>query len=174
VPNEEKILSLIEPHTELLVRGKAGKRIEYGHMIQIQQVSEKFITDYEVFEKKPVDYTLLDPALESHKTLFGDYPDSVTADKGYWKDKDALARVEKKVALVAIAKKGNRTAEEAERESDEAFRLAQRFRAGVEGSISFLKRVLGLCRCYNKGWSHYVATVSATVFVHNLLVLARH
>jgi IS5 family transposase len=173
VPNDEKILSLFEPHTELLVRGKAGKAIEYGHMIQIQQVPEKFITDYAVFEKKPVDYALLGPALDRHKKLFGDYPDSVTADKGYWENKDALARLEAKVALVAIAKKGNRTAEETERETDDAFRLAQRFRAGVEGSISFLKRVLGLCRCYNKGWTHYVATVGATVFVHNLLVLAR-
>jgi IS5 family transposase len=173
VSNDKKILSLFEPHTELLKRGKAGKTFEYGHMIQIQQVPEKFITDYAVFEKKPVDSALLEPALERHKKLFGDYPDSVTADKGYWQNKDALARLEEKVPLVAIAKKGNRTVEEIERESDDEFRLAQRFRAGVEGSISFLKRVLGLCRCYNKGWTQYVATVGATVFVHNLLVLAR-
>ena len=57
--------------------------------------------------------------------------------------------------------------------TDPAFRHAQRFRAGVEGSISFLKRVLGLFRCYNKGWEHYVATVGATIFAHNLLILAR-
>jgi transposase, IS5 family len=38
VPNEEKIFSIFEPHTELLKRGKAGKPIEFGHMIQIQQV----------------------------------------------------------------------------------------------------------------------------------------
>jgi len=53
------------------------------------------------------------------------------------------------------------------------FKLAQKFRAGVEGSISFLKRGLGMTRCLNKGWEHYVATVGATVFAHNLLVLAR-
>ncbi len=35
------------------------------------------------------------------------------------------------------------------------------------------KRVLGLARCFNKGWKHFVATVGATVFAHNLLVLAR-
>ena len=71
VPNEEKLFSLFEPHTELLKRGKAGKDIEFGHMIQIQQVREKFITDYEVYEKKPVEHTLLEVALASHRELFG-------------------------------------------------------------------------------------------------------
>lgn len=28
-------------------------------------------------------------------------------------------------------------------------------------------------RCFNKGWEHYVSTVGATIFTHNLLVLAR-
>ena len=78
-----------------------------------------------------------------------------------------------KVAVVSIAKKGRHTLEETEREHDPLFRHAQRFRAGVEGTISFLKRVLRLARCFNKGWKHFVATVGQTIFAHNLLVLAR-
>jgi IS5 family transposase len=173
VPNEEKLFSIFEPHTELLKRGKAGKPIEFGHMIQIQQVPQKFITDYDVFEKKPVEHQLLEPAVDRHKKLFGDYPKSVAADKGYWENKEAIKNLEEKVPVVSVAKKGNRTDEEIEREIDPAFRLAQRFRAGIEGSISFLKRAFRLFRCYNKGWAHYAATVGATVFVHNLLILAR-
>ena len=173
VPNEAKIFSIFEPHTELLKRGKAGKDIEFGHMIQVAQVREKFITDYEVFRKKPVEYTLLEPVLEEHHQLFGEYPKEVGADKGYYESREGLEKLRQKVELVAIAKKGNRTVEEIERENDPAFRHAQRFRAGVEGTISFLKRVLGLLRCFNKGWEHFVATVGATIFSHNLLILAR-
>lgn len=173
VPNEEKIFSIFEPHTELLKRGKAGKDVEFGHMIQIQQVRQKFITEYEAFEKKPVEHQLLDPALKHHRRLFGEAPDQLTADKGYYESVEALAELREKIEVVAIGKKGNRTPEETERESDPAFRHAQRFRAGVEGTISFLKRVLGLLRCFNKGWQHFVATVGATVFSHNLLILAR-
>lgn len=173
VPNEEKIFSIFEPHTELLKRGKAGKPIEFGHMIQIQQVGGKFITNYEVFEKKPVEHQLLEPALASHEKLFGHAPDMVAADKGYYQDMSAIHRLEKKVELVAIAKKGSRTPEQRERETDPDFRFAQRFRAGVEGTISFLKRVLGLFRCLNKGWEHYVSTIGAAFFTHNLLILAR-
>ena len=173
VPNEEKIFSLFEPLTELLKRGKAARPIEFGHMIQIQQVEGKFITDYEVFEKKPVEHELVEPALERHKELFGTYPNALAADKGYYAGMPQIERLSEIVETVAIRKKGKRTEEQTRRETDPAFRHAQRFRAGVEGSISFLKRVLGLFRCYNKGWEHYVATVGATIFAHNLLILAR-
>lgn len=173
VPNEEKIFSIFEPHTELLKRGKAAQPIEFGHMIQIQQVEAKFITDYEVFEKKPVEYELLDGALDRHKALFGKYPDQLGADKGYYESMEQVGRLSKIIEVVGIAKKGKRTEEQTERETDPAFRHAQRFRAGVEGTISFLKRILGLFCCYNKGWEHYAATVGATVLAHNLLILAR-
>lgn len=173
VPNEEKLFSIFEPHTELLKRGKTGKPIEFGHMIQIQQVSSKFITDYGVFERKPIEHQLVNPALESHRKLFGDYPDTIAADKGYYENMAAIAKCGKKVELVSIAKKGRRSDAEARREADPEFRFAQRFRAGVEGTISFLKRILGLFRCLNKGWEHYASTVGATIFTHNLLILAR-
>jgi IS5 family transposase len=173
VPNDEKLFSIFEPHTELLKRGKAGKDVEFGHMIQIQQVSGKFITDYEVFDERPVEYELVDSALQSHKKLFGHYPEQLAGDKGYYESMDAIDRLQHKVPMVSIAKKGRRTPEETERERDVLFRLAQRFRAGVEGTISFLKRVLRLARCFNKGWEHFVATIGQTILAHNLLILAR-
>jgi hypothetical protein len=142
-------------------------------MIQIQQVASKFITDYGVFEKRPVEHELIESVLKSHRSLFGDYPDSLAADKGYYHSTETLARLREKVSVVSIAKKGKRTAEEVEIEHDPLFRHAQRFRAGVEGTISFLKRVLRLARCINKGWDHFVSTVAQTIFTHNLLVLAR-
>jgi IS5 family transposase len=173
VPNEEKIFSIFEPHTELLKRGKAGKDIEFGHMIQIQQVEGKFITSYEVFERRPVEHQLLDAALERHEGLFGHLPTQLSADKGYYEDMEAVRTLEDTIDVVAIAKKGTRTAEETAREHDPLFRHAQRFRAGVEGTISFMKRVLRLWRCLNRGWEHFAATVGVTVFAHNLLILAR-
>ena len=174
VPNHEKLFSLFEPHTELLKRGKAGQEIEFGHMIQIQQVPGKFITDYQVFAHKPTEHALLSPALASHRALFGSLPTQLTADKAYYESMERIRELEQTIPVVSIAKKGMRTSEETARESDPLFRHAQAFRAGVEGTISFLKRVLRLGRCFNKGWEHFVATVGMTIFAHNLLVLARH
>jgi len=173
VPNEEKIFSVFEPHTELLKRGKAAKPVEFGHMVQIQQVAGKFITAYDVFEKKPVEHELIRAALASHKALFGEYPTSVAADKGYYENMAAIEELGRKIQMVSIAKKGSRTEDEARRESDPDFRLAQRFRAGVEGTISYLKRILGLFRCFNKRWEHFVSTIGTAIFTHNVLILAR-
>lgn len=173
VPNDEKLFSIFEPHTELLKRGKVGKPIEFGHMISIQQVEGKFISDYEVFERKPVDHSLVDRSLERHREVFGENPQEFSADKGFYESMTRIQELEAEIEVVSIAKKGPRTEEEVARESGKEFKLGQRFRAGVEGTISFLKRALGMLRCRNKGWQHYVATVGATVFTHNLLILAR-
>lgn len=173
VPADQKIFSIFEEHTEMLVRGKAARNIEYGHMVNFEQVDGKFITHYQVFEKKPNEHLLLPAALERHKKLFGQYPDQAAADKGYWPGKEGLPEIEEKVRVVSIGKMGKRSAEEDEREWDPEFRDGQMFRAGIEGTIAFLKRVLGLARCFRKGWAHFVANVGATVLAHNLLILAR-
>jgi IS5 family transposase len=173
VPPDQKVFSIFEEHTEMLVRGKASRNIEYGHMVNFEQVGEKFITHYQVFAKKPNEHLLLPEALERHRELFGQYPDQAAADKGYWPGKDGLPDLEKKVRVVSIGKMGKRTEDEDEREWHPEFRQGQKFRAGIEGTIAFLKRVLGLARCFRKGWRHFVANVGATVFAHNLLILAR-
>lgn len=173
VPNEEKLFSIHEPHTELLIRGKAGKPVEFGHMVLLQQTREKFISDFDVFEKKPIEHQLVDSVLASHKMLFGEFPSTFTADKGFYENMERIKELEEKIELVAIGKKGSRTIDETAREHSFAFRLAQAFRAGIEGSIAFLKCKLRMHRCFNKGWDHYVSTVGVTVFAHNLLVLVR-
>lgn len=173
VPNPEKLFSVFEPHTELLKRGKTVRNIEFGHMIQIQQVEGKYITGYEVFPTKPREATLLEPALENHQALFGAYPRELSADKGYAQSLENLASLSRKVQHLGVGKAGTLTAADCRREHTLSFRLAQRFRAGVEGTISYLKRALGLARCLTKGWPHYAATVGAALLAHNLLILAR-
>jgi transposase, IS5 family len=173
VPNDEKLFSIFEPHTELLKRGKAGKPIEFGHMVSLAQTPERFITDYEACKKKSIGHALVDGILKRHVKLFGACPSVFAANKGYYESADKLFELGEDIDVVAVGKKGKRTVAEDEREHSLAFRLGQAFRAGIEGTISYLKRCLRLHRCFNKGWSHYAATIGATVLAHNLLVLAR-
>lgn len=173
VPNEEKIFSIFEPHVELIKRGKAGKPIEFGHVINIQQVKEKFITGYKVFKIKPVEHSLVDPSLAKHQKTFGCLPETYADDKGAYESMAKLYQLEKKIPVVAIGKKGKRNAEEQAREHRPLFKLAQKFRAGIEGSISFLKRVFGLAKCFYKGWESFQASIGSAIFCHNLTILAR-
>ena len=84
-----------------------------------------------------------------------------------------LRELEKVIPNVSIAKKGFRTEEERDREHHPIFRALQGFRAGIEGTISALKRVFKMCRCLYRSFRTYCSSVGAHVFAHNLIVLAR-
>jgi transposase, IS5 family len=173
VPPDEKLYSLFEEHTELIVRGKAGKPIEFGHKILVAQTGEKFIHHYAVMEKRIEDKELLLPAVKAHKKLFGRYPDVLSTDKGFYESMKQIAGLEEKIPVVSIAKKGRRNQAEYERETSDAFIDGQRFRAGSEGSISVLKRAFKLGKCFFKGFKNYAASVGLAVLCHNLVLLTR-
>jgi IS5 family transposase len=173
VPPDEKLYSLFEEHTELIKRGKAAKPIEFGHKILLAQTGEKFIHHYKVMPQRIEDKELLAPALEAYKDLFGDYPNVLSTDKGFYESMKQILALEEKIVVVSIAKKGRRTPEEYARETTEEFLAGQRFRAGAEGSISVLKRAFKLGKCFFKGFKHYAASVGLAVLCHNLVLLTR-
>ena len=173
VPASEKVYSLFEEHTELLIRGKAGKPVEFGHKVLLAQTGEKFISHYRVLAPREEDNTLLPEVLQAHRALFGEGPAVLAADKGFYKSTGQLAALEEEIETVSICKKGRRTAQETARETDAAFQDGQRFRAGVEGSISVLKRGFKLSRCLFKGYKHFASSVGAAVLCHNLVLLTR-
>jgi IS5 family transposase len=173
VPAGEKVYSLFEEHTELLKRGKAGKPIEFGHKVLIAQTGEKFISHYRVMPEREEDKDLLDETIDAHRQLFGQAPGVLAADKGYYASVKQLGRLEEEIETVSICKKGRRTPAEAAREHGEDFQAGQCFRAGVEGSISVLKRAFKLNRCLFKGFKNFAASVGCAVFCHNLVLLAQ-
>ena len=173
VPANEKVYSLFEPHTELLIRGKAGKEMEFGHKILLAQTGEKFIHHYAVLEQKREDKDLLAPALAAHQSLFGAEPKVLATDKGFYQSMREINKLEAKIETVAIGKKGRRNQAESQRENSDNFKAGQRFRAGCEGSISVLKRAFKLGLCLFRGFKHYAASVGASVFCHNLVLLTR-
>jgi len=173
VPNAQKIFSIFEPHTELLIRGKAGKELEFGHMVELQQIEGGLITHYAVHEKRPAEPPLLKTAVERHENIFGRMPKVCAADKGFYAQQTVAEIVELGVARVCVPKKGRRNAQEEKRETSRWFKLAQAFRAGIEGTISVLKRVFGLARCLREGWVHFQSWVGSGVLAHNLVLLAR-
>jgi IS5 family transposase len=166
VPAKERIFSLFEEHTELIKRGRRSKPVEFGHKVLLGQTKEKFITQYSVMRKKIEDSQLPEQILEEHRSTFGEMPDELAADKGFCGDKDAMAKLRKKVKVVAIPQRLKDFA-------DDFFVLLQHFRAGIEGSISALKRAFGLLRCQYRGFKSFASHVGLGVFSYNLVVLAK-
>ena len=171
LPADEKLYSIFEEHTELLKRGKARKPVEFGHMVLLGQTGEKFISQYRVMMPRIQDKDLVRDSLETHKSHFQTLPNTLAADKGFYESMKELRELEKDIATVSICKKGRRNAEEKAREQTEDFKEAQRFRAGIEGSISVLKRVFKLGRCLFKGFRNFASSIGCAIFCHNLIKL---
>ena len=173
LPASEKVYSVFEPHTELIKRGKAGKPVESGHKVFLGQTKEKFVSQYQVMPRQIDDTDLVDGLLAEHEALFDRLPSLLTADKGFYESMDKIAQLEEDIPVVSIAKKGKRDAAQSAREGDDLFKAGQRFRAGIEGSISVLKRAFKLSRCLFKGFRNYASAVGCAIFCYNLIVLTR-
>jgi transposase, IS5 family len=173
VPHAEKIFSIFEEHTELLIRGKAGKKVEFGHMLEVRQIEGGLITHYAAHAKRPAEAPLLEQAVVEHEELFGRVPEVCAGDKGFYSQQAVETVVTLGVKRVCVPKKGRRNDEEEKKEHSRWFKLAQAFRAGIEGTISVLKRVFGLWRCLREGWVHFQSWVGTGVLAHNLVLLAR-
>jgi IS5 family transposase len=173
VPAVERIFSIFEDHTELLKRGKARQPIEFGHLVTLGQTQEKFISFYAVEEQSRHDTQYRDVVLKDHQEKFGKLPNRFSADKNYHISPEDTLKQEKEIPVYAVGKKGRRTEQEEAREHSPLFKAAQAFRAGIEGSISVLKRVFGLKRCLNKGFKSFRSSIGCLVFCHNLVLLSQ-
>jgi transposase, IS5 family len=174
VPNEEKIFSIFEPHTDLIKRGKAQKPIEFGHKVFIAESARGLITQYRVLRGNPQDQAHVKPSLEHHKTMFGDAPEIYSADRGFFSQNNAGECKDAGVVVVCIPQRGGkRSPEQQAHEKSPAFKKGQRFRAGIEGRISVLFRGRGMKRCLAEGREHFELLVGAAVLANNLLVIAR-
>jgi IS5 family transposase len=146
-----KIVSLFEPHTEIIRKGKASKPTEFGKLVQVQETEHQIITHYDVFDQRPSDRDLLLGAVEAHERLLGRVPRLATADAGYYSRAQEQAVEAKGVKWVAVPNRSTRSVERKKKEHSRWFKKAQRWRTGCEGRISVLKRRHGLNRCRYRG-----------------------
>jgi IS5 family transposase len=165
VPASDRVFSLFERHTELIKRGRRGKPVEFGHKVLLCQTAEKFITDYEVYEKQEADCDLTESVIDRHEKLFGARPDVLAADKGFCPAEAKFRELAEQVETLAIPRRMQDFV-------DKVLAHWQAFRAGIEGTISGLKRAFRLIRCFFRGFNSFSTAVGLGVFCHNLIVLA--
>jgi transposase, IS5 family len=174
VPNEEKIFSIFETHTDLIKRGKILKPVEFGHKVYIAESARGLITQYRVLDGNPSDDAHVESSLKRHQETFGDAPIVYSADRGFFSQDNVRQCKDAGVELVCIPQRGgNKTAAQAAYEKSPTFKDGQRFRAGIEGRISVLFRGRGMKRCLAEGRERFELLVGAAVLANNLMVIAR-
>jgi len=167
----DKVLSIFEPHTEVIRKGKAAKPTEFGKVVKIQEAEGQIITDYHVCPTRVRDEELWVPALARHVALFGRPPRVAVADAGFASSANERAATDLGVKRVVLPRRGR--VSPARGPVPRWYRRAQRWRSGCEGRISTIKRSHGLRRCRYQGPRGMERWVGLGVIVNNLRVLAR-
>ena len=168
---EGKLLSLFEPSTEIIRKGKAGKPNEFGKMIKLQEAENQIVVYYEVYDRRPNDADLLIPAIETHQARLGRAPYLVAADAAFYSGKNEAAAKAKGVKRVCVPNRSTKSPERKREQKKRWFRNGQKWRTGSEGRISVVKRRHGLDRCRYKGDSGMQLWVGLGVIGDNLLTL---
>jgi transposase, IS5 family len=171
--SEGKLLSLFEPSTEVIRKGKAGKPNEFGKMVKLQEAENQIITDYQVYAQRPHDSDLLIAAIETHQALLGRAPHLVAADAAFYSLKNEAAAKAKGVKRVCIPNRSTKSAERKREQRKRWFRNGQKWRTGSEGRISVIKRRHGLDRCRYKGYVGMNRWVGLGVIADNVVNIGK-
>jgi IS5 family transposase len=173
VPASEKIVSIFEPHTDIIRRGKSNKETEFGHKVWLGEVEGGFISQYRVLEGNPADDAQWEPTLEQHVEQFGHPPWQASGDRGVFSSDNETAAERLEVQRIILPKPGHKSAARKQRERQRWFRRGRRFHAGIEGRISVVSRKHGLDRCRDNGKTGFDRWVGWGVIANNLTIMGR-
>jgi IS5 family transposase len=168
----DKVLSLFEPHTTTIRKGKISKPNEFGNLVTLQESEQQIITAYEVHTGRPADVTLWTPALDRHQALFSRAPHLAAGDRGFSSAANEQASADRGVRRVVLPRRGPKSASRRAYERQAWFRRGQRWRVGCEGRISVIKRRHGLRRCRYHGADGMHRWVGLGVIADNLINMA--
>ncbi len=171
VANAEKILSLYEPDVQVIVRKKAGAEVEFGNTLFLAENSQGLILDWELFqESAPADSALLPWSVGRMEKAYGPKLKAVAADRGFDNETNRVGLAQEGIYNAVCPRSPQQLRE---RSGSWKFKRLQRRRGQTEGRISIVKNVFLNGRMRSKGFKHRALTVTWTVLVHNLWVLAR-
>ena len=171
VPADQKIVSIFEEHTDII--RKDGRDTYYGHKICLTVGASSMVLDCAVLRGNPADSTLATTMIDRQVEIYGRPPRQATFD-GAFASKANLATIKESGVEDVVFSKGRGLDVSDMARSLWVYNRLRRFRAGVEGVISFLKRVFGLRRCTWRSWQSFQSYVWSSILTCNLLICARH
>jgi len=177
VPNEEKLFSIFEPHTQLYRRGKAGEPNQFGRLVLIYEDALGFIPHHHIMPRDAQDQDVIVGQTKTLQDRLNDRIEEASFDRGFHspENQKQLAKIIKHPCL---PKPGSKQSLEQAAESSIKFHQARRRHPGVESAIGALQSGNGLERCRDGtevGFERYVALAVLGRNLHALgkLLIAR-
>jgi IS5 family transposase len=173
VSASEKVVSLFEPHTAIIRKGKPGKPTEFGRVLWLDEVEGGIISRYAILEGNPAEDAQLPPSLAHHRRVFKRPPRLLAGDRGVHSRANERYATLHSVKRVVLPKPGAKSAKRIAHEQQRWLQQGHNWRAGIEGRISGLKRRHKLDRCRYHGTEGMERWVGWGVITHNLRVIAQ-
>lgn len=170
VPNNEKVFSIYEPHTDIIVKG--SRKVEFGHKVDFTGGKSNLILDCDILQGNLSDSGLYRPALERIEKNYGKIPESTSNDGGYASKCNREFAQERGIKNVVFNKIVGSLKNIASSKNMET-RL-KKWRSGMEAVISNLKRGFNLRRVNWKGLEHFKSKVLWSVIAYNIRVMTGH
>ena len=170
VPSSEKIVSIFEPHTDIIVKGE--RDVQYGHKINLASQQEGFITYLHIEKGNPSDVNLYQDVLIACEADYQKIPKTVVAD-GCYASTDNLEQSKARGVRQNVFSKTRGLTLTQMGVKKKTFNKLRNFRAGVEGNISELKRAFGAGKATWKGIEGFNAFVWASTLCYNLVRAVR-
>ena len=169
VPNAEKIFSIYEPHTDIIVKG--GREVQFGHKINIAGGRSNLILDCEVLDGNPSDSKLYIPTLKRVIENYETIPRDVSTDGGYASLDNKEGAEENGITNIVFNKVVGSLQNKASSKKMET--QLKKWRSGIEAVISNYKRSFDMFVCTWKGKAHFKAKVLWSAIAYNIRVMTR-
>lgn len=167
VPNDEKIFSIYELHTDIIIKGQ--REIQFGHKINLATGKSRLVLDCQVLRGNPSDKNLFVPTLERVMENYSIIPRNSATDGGYASIANLEAAKEKGIRNIVFNKVVGRMQNIVSSKNMET--ILKKFRSTIESVISNIKRGFDLHVCTWKGWAHFQSKVLWSVLAYNFRVL---
>lgn len=172
VDNADKVLSLYETDTRVIVRGKAGGEVEFGNTLLLAEQRDGVIVDWQLHRASaPADARQLAESLQRMETAYGvGTIRALGTDRGFCSAANQTLLKGKDIYDGICPKNPSRLKE---RMAEERFVQMQRRRSQTEGRIAIFKNGFLGRPLRAKGFEHREMAVTWQVLTHNLWVLGR-
>lgn len=177
VPNEEKLFSIFEPHTQLYKRGKVGQPVQFGRLVMVYEDDAGFIIHHYILPRDAQDQDVVIEQTRAVQDRLEGRIQEASFDRGFHSPENQR-RLADIIAHPCLPKPGARQAEAQQKTAGIKFHQARRRHAGVESAIGALQHGNALARCRDRtefGFERYVALGVLGRNLHTLgkLLIAR-
>ena len=169
VPNKEKLFSIYELHTDIIVKG--GREVLFGHKVNITGGRSNLILDCATLDGNPSDTNLYQNTLDRITENYGIVPRDVCTDGGYASNANKEYAESKGIVNIVFNKIVGSLQNIVSSKKMET--MLKKWRSGIEAVISNYKRGFGMFICNWKGKEHYKAKVLWSAIAYNIRVMTR-